>query len=151
MAIIRISLICYISGGENCTHGSYNIWYRLVKHVVNVFRIALPSYCSRIDAKVSRRCLIDVDDCVFANCAVLTRNAPFYNRNVRTWAHFCYKTMQCAMWDWCIMGVAQQVCCNEVLSQITDNSTISSTACSGKETKQKSPNSTIQYTGGFRT
>ena len=39
----------------------------------------------------------------------ISHNAPFWNRNVHTCAHFCYKMVHCGIWDWCIMGFAQQV------------------------------------------
>ena len=35
-------------------------------------------------------------------------NAPFCNRNVHTCEHYGYKMMHCEIWDWCIVGFAQQ-------------------------------------------
>ena len=41
----------------------------------------------------------------------ISHDAPFCNRNVHTYAHFCCKMTHCGIWDWCIVGVLQQVYC----------------------------------------
>ena len=33
----------------------------------------------------------------------ISHNAQFCNRDVHMCAHFCYKTVHCGMWDWCIV------------------------------------------------
>ena len=37
-------------------------------------------------------------------------NAQFCNRNVRICAHFCYKTVHCGIFVWCIVGFVRWVC-----------------------------------------
>ena len=32
----------------------------------------------------------------------ISHNAPFCNRNVHIYAHFCYKMVHCGIWDWCV-------------------------------------------------
>ena len=43
-----------------------------------------------------------------------SHNARFWNRNVHTCAHFCYKMVHCGMWDWCSI----RVCDRPMTSQI---------------------------------
>ena len=33
----------------------------------------------------------------------ISHNAAFGNKNVHIYAHFCYKTVHCGIWDWCIV------------------------------------------------
>ena len=40
----------------------------------------------------------------------ISLDAPFCNRNVHTYEHFCYQMVHCGIWDWCIVGFVQQVC-----------------------------------------
>ena len=35
-------------------------------------------------------------------------NAQLCNKNVHTYAHFCYKVAHCGIWDWCILGFVHQ-------------------------------------------
>ena len=41
----------------------------------------------------------------------ISHYAPFCNRNVHTCAHFCYKVVNCGIWDWCIVECVRQVHC----------------------------------------
>ena len=41
----------------------------------------------------------------------ISNNAPFYNRNLHTGAHFCYKMVHSGMWDWCVVVFVWQVLC----------------------------------------
>ena len=41
----------------------------------------------------------------------ISHYAPFCNRNVHTCAHFCYKVVNCGIWDWCIVEFVRQVYC----------------------------------------
>ena len=38
----------------------------------------------------------------------ISRNVSFGNRNLHTYAHFCYKMMHCGMWDWCVVEFVRQ-------------------------------------------
>ena len=42
----------------------------------------------------------------------ISHNAPFCNRNVYTWAHFCYKTLHCGIW----VGALWDLCNTTILS-----------------------------------
>ena len=42
----------------------------------------------------------------------ISNKTPFCDRNVHTCAYFCHKSVQCGIWDWCIVGFGQQVYCN---------------------------------------
>ena len=44
----------------------------------------------------------------------ISYNAPFCNRNVHTFAHLCHQTMHGGIWEWCIVGFGQQVCCRRL-------------------------------------
>ena len=39
----------------------------------------------------------------------ISYNAPFCDRNVHPYAHFCHKMVYCGIWNWCIAGFVQQV------------------------------------------
>ena len=41
----------------------------------------------------------------------ISHNAPFCNRNVYAFAHFCYTVMHYGTCDWCILGFVQLVYC----------------------------------------
>ena len=41
----------------------------------------------------------------------MSHNAPFCNRNVHTYSHFCYKLEHCGIWDGWIVRFVQQVYC----------------------------------------
>ena len=40
----------------------------------------------------------------------ISHNASFFNRNVHTCAHFCYKMVHREVWDWCTVGFVRLAC-----------------------------------------
>ena len=43
----------------------------------------------------------------------ISQTAPFWNRNVHTCAHFCYKMVHCGIWNCCIVEFVKWIYCKD--------------------------------------
>ena len=91
---------------EICLHTDkkYGICYINIIFLQNTCNIHPIAHLWGWDMGVSivswNRTLTQIPQCT----SPISHNAPFCNRNVHMCAHFCYKTVHCGIFVWCIVG-----------------------------------------------
>ena len=90
---------CYITSSQWIEFINLSIFFKAVSPAMG------QSYTLSLGQ--GNRVISQIPQCI----SQISHNAPFCNRNVHTGAHFCYKMVNCGIWDWCIVGFVQQVYC----------------------------------------
>ena len=99
---LMLSLICtWINGWVN--NGNAGDLRRYRAH----YDVTVTRHDSRISH--SPRCIRKI-----------SHNASFFNKNMHTCTHFCYKEVHCGIWYWGIVGFVQPVCCGRAFSECQD-------------------------------